>query len=51
MHAALSYVSPFDVRKRARRKREQEDEIQDDDVKRELRKGHTLLSYSEEMSQ
>jgi hypothetical protein len=27
------------------------DYIDDDDVKRELRKGHTLLSYSEEMPQ
>jgi hypothetical protein len=40
--------------KNARKKRERQrqlDDINDDDVKRELAKGHTLLSYTEQMPQ
>ena len=32
-----------------RRKKQELDYIEDEDVKRELKKGHTLLSYSEQM--
>lgn len=38
------------IKARKKRERQQElDSINDDDVKRELAKGHTLLSYSEQM--
>jgi len=54
--------NPFDAGKsflgidsrKLRKKRKQKDSfdyIEDDDVKRELKKGHTVLSYSEEMPQ
>ena len=44
----------IDSRKLRMKKRKQKDSfdyIEDDDVKRELKKGHTLLSYSEEIPQ
>jgi hypothetical protein len=36
------------ARRKARKKEELFSDIQDEDLKRELRKGHTLLSYSED---
>ena len=38
-------------RKKRMKDKDEYDYIQDEDLKRELRKGHTLLSYSEEMPQ
>lgn len=38
-------------RKKRQREHDDYDYINDEDLKRELRKGHTLLSYSEEMPQ
>jgi hypothetical protein len=38
-------------RRKKRDKQKELDEIKDDDVQRELAKGHTLLSYTEQMPQ
>lgn len=39
------------LRNKKRKEQQEHDYINDEDVKRELKKGHTLLSYSEEMPQ